>query len=203
MKKTDTGIPGLFLIEPKVWPDERGCFYEAYNADTFATLGLEAVSVQTNVSRSPKGVLRGLHFQAPPYDQVKLIRCTKGRVFDVAVDIRAESPTFGKWFGIELGEDDHRMLYVPSGFAHGFSALTEGCVLTYMVGKNGYHKPSEGGVRFDDSSLDIAWPFLKTGETPLVNERDRAWPALSRETTPFTSTFDSDVGTAWERIVSS
>jgi dTDP-4-dehydrorhamnose 3,5-epimerase len=165
-----------------VYADERGHFFEAHSVSRFATLGIEAGVMQINESRSKKGVLRGLHFQAPPNDQTKLVRCIKGSLWDVAVDIRRGSPTFGKWFGLELSDENKKMLYVPSGFAHGFYSLTEGCELMYLCGKSGYNKASEGGVRFDDPAVNIQWPF---DMTPVVNERDRTFPLLTQENTPF------------------
>lgn len=184
MKIIETGIQGLLVIEPQVFADERGHFFEAHSAAKFSQLGIEAGVMQINQSRSKKGVLRGLHFQAPPFAQTKLVRCGRGSLYDVAVDIRRGSPTFGKWFGLELSEDNKKMLYVPEGFAHGFYSLTDGCELIYLVGKNGYAKSAEGGVRFDDPAVGIEWPFSESGE-PLVNERDRTWPLVSKENTPF------------------
>lgn len=182
MKKIETGIPGLVVIEPQVFPDDRGHFFEAFSAAKLEALGIEPGVVQINQSSSKKGVLRGLHFQAPPFDQTKLVRCSRGRLYDVAVDIRRGSPTFGRSYGIELSDENKKMLYVPTGFAHGFYSLTEGCELLYLVGKSGYSKVSEGGVRFDDPSAAIVWPL---DGAPLVNERDRTWPLISEENTPF------------------
>lgn len=182
MKTIETGIPGLLVIEPQVFADERGHFFEAFSAARFASFGIEPGVVQINQSSSKKGVLRGLHFQAPPHDQTKLVRCGRGRLYDVAVDIRRGSPTFGKWFGVELSDENKKMLYVPSGFAHGFYSLTDGCELVYLVGKSGYAKASEGGVRFDDPAVGIDWPLEGT---PLVNERDRTFPLLTPDSSPF------------------
>ncbi|MEY4745022.1 MAG: hypothetical protein RL272_967 [Candidatus Parcubacteria bacterium] len=182
MKTIETGIPGLLVIEPQVFADERGHFFEAFSAARCASLGIELGVVQINQSSSKKGVLRGLHFQAPPNDQTKLVRCGRGRLYDVAVDIRRGSPTFGKWFGVELSDENKKMLYVPSGFAHGFYSLTDGCELVYLVGKSGYAKASEGGVRYDDPAVGIDWPFKGP---PLVNERDRTFPLLTPGNSPF------------------
>lgn len=182
MKTIETGIPGLLVIEPQVFADERGHFFEAFSAAKLAALGLDPGVVQINQSRSKKGVLRGLHFQAPPSDQTKLVRCNRGRLYDAVVDIRRGSPTFGKWFGLELSEENNKMLYVPSGFAHGFYSLTDGCELVYLVGKSGYAKAAEGGVRFDDPAVNIEWPI---DAEPLVNERDRTWPLLTADNSPF------------------
>jgi len=182
MKKTDTHIPGLYVIEPRIFEDERGYFFEVHSFEKLTALGLEAAVLQINQSSSKKGVLRGLHFQAPPHDQTKLVRCAKGRLFDVAVDIRKGSPTYGKWFGIELSDENKKMLYVPSGFAHGFCTLTEGAELQYMVGKSPYAKEAEGGIRFDDPAIGIEWPL--EGQ-PLVNDRDQALPLLCDLESPF------------------
>jgi len=182
MKTIETGIPGLLVIEPQVFADERGHFFEAFSAAKLGALGIEPGVVQINQSSSKKGVLRGLHFQAPPFEQTKLVRCGRGRLYDAVVDIRRGSPTFGRWFGIELSEENKKMLYVPGGFAHGFYSMTDGCELIYLVGKNGYSKVSEGGVRFDDPAVRIEWPM--EGD-PLVNERDRTWPLITEENTPF------------------
>jgi dTDP-4-dehydrorhamnose 3,5-epimerase len=182
MKKTDTHIPGLCVIEPRVFEDERGHFFELYSAEKLAALGIDGNVKQINQSSSKKGVLRGLHFQTPPHDQTKLVRCSKGRLYDAVVDIREGSPTYGKWFGIELSEENKKMLYVPSGFAHGFCALTDGAELQYMVGKTSYVKEAEGGLRYDDPSVGIQWPL---DAAPLVNERDRTFPLLHELASPF------------------
>ncbi len=184
MTTIETGIPGLVLLEPTVFTDERGSFFEAFNATAFAALGAPTDVVQINQNRSKKGVLRGLHFQAPPHGQSKLVRCIRGALYDVAVDIRRGSPTYGKWFGAELTEENRRTLAIPSGFAHGFCALTDGCEMLYVVGHAGYAKEAEGGLRFDDPALGIAWP-VPAGEAPLVNVRDRAWPTLDALESPF------------------
>lgn len=181
MKAIETGIEGLLIIEPQVFGDERGYFFEAHNAAKLAALGVEPGVLQINQSFSRQGVLRGLHFQAPPHDQTKLVRCVSGRLFDVAVDIRRGSPTYGKWFGLELSAENKRMLYVPSGFAHGFYALTD-CELLYLCGRSGYDKASEGGLRYDDPDIGIVWPL--TGE-PSVIERDQSFPPLAGFGTPF------------------
>jgi len=181
MKVTETGIPGLKVVEPQAFADERGWFMEAHNAAKFAELGLEPGVTQINHSFSVRGVLRGLHFQAPPHDQTKLVRCVAGRLFDAVVDIRRGSPTFGRWFGLELSSENRKMLFVPSGFAHGFYAVTD-CELLYLCGRSGYAKGAEGGLNYACSQAGIAWPFA--GQ-PLVNPRDAAFPDLSRLETPF------------------
>ncbi|MDP3985660.1 MAG: dTDP-4-dehydrorhamnose 3,5-epimerase [bacterium] len=181
MKKIGTGIPGLYIIEPQVFADDRGHFFEAHNASKCVALGIEPGIVQINQSFSKRGVVRGLHFQAPPFDQTKLVRCVRGRLFDVAVDIRRGSPTYGKWFGIELSDENKRMLYIPTGFAHGFSALTD-CEMMYLCGRAGYQKTTEGGLRYDDADIGIDWPHEGA---PIVNERDLAFPILQNFETPF------------------
>ncbi len=182
MKITETGIPGLLVLEPQVFGDERGWFMEAHHAGKFAELGIEPGVAQINQSFSTAGVLRGLHFQLPPHDQTKLVRCIRGRLFDVAVDIRRGSPTLGRWFGLELSAENKKMLYVPSGFAHGFYAVTD-CELLYLCGRANYNKAAEGGLRYDDPAVGIVWPCA--GREPQVNARDAAFPTLDRLATPF------------------
>ncbi|MFH2063383.1 MAG: dTDP-4-dehydrorhamnose 3,5-epimerase, partial [bacterium] len=154
MNTVETGISGLLIVEPKVFGDERGWFMEAHSRAKFDALGVESDVVQINHSFSSRGVLRGLHFQAPPREQTKLVRCLRGRFYDVTVDIRVGSPTFGRWFGLELSAENRKMLFVPSGFAHGFYAL-EDCELMYLCGRSGYSPESEGGLRFDAHDLNI------------------------------------------------
>lgn len=181
MKRIETGIPGLAIIEPQVFGDARGFFFEAYSASKFERLGIEPGVTQINQSFSAAGIVRGLHFQAPPQDQSKLVRCISGSLFDVAVDIRRGSPTYGKWFGVELSAENKRMLFVPSGFAHGFCALTD-CELLYLCGIFGYDKASEGGLRYNDPSIGIEWPY--DGELS-GNERDLSFPDFDTFDTPF------------------
>lgn len=159
----ETGIEGLVVIEPTVHRDERGFFVEFYNKRDFAEAGIATHFVQDNVSRSVKGVLRGLHFQKE-YPQAKLVRAARGRVFDVAVDLRRGSRTFGKWYGEILSEDNFRMLYVPEGFAHGYFVLSEEAEFCYKV-NDFYHPGDEGGIAFNDPEIAIAWPGL-LGEYP-------------------------------------
>lgn len=187
MNVMDTTISGLKVVEPKVFGDERGWFLEMHNAAKFAELGLEPGVVQINHSQSKQGVLRGLHFQAPPHDQTKLVRCVVGRLWDVAVDIRRGSPTYGQWYGVELSAANRKMLFVPSGFAHGFYALTD-CEMIYLCGRSGYDKASEGGLRYDCPALDIVWPYAVQAQlpsNPLVIERDAAFPGLADLVSPF------------------
>ena len=154
-KKTD--IDGLLLIEPKVFGDERGYFMETYHYEDFKEAGLDADFVQDNQSLSRKGVLRGLHFQKT-HPQGKLVRVLKGEVFDVAVDLRGSSSTYGQWFGVTLSEDNKKMFYVPEGFAHGFLVLSEEAVFTYKC-TDFYHPEDEGGILWNDPDIGIDWPI--------------------------------------------
>lgn len=159
----ETGIQGLLVIEPTVHRDERGFFVEYYNERDFREAGIHTHFVQDNVSRSVKGVLRGLHFQKA-YPQAKLVRAARGTVFDVAVDLRKGSDTFGQWHGEILSEDNFRMLYVPEGFAHGYMVLSDEAEFCYKV-NDFYHPGDEGGIAFNDPTLGIEWPGLE-GEYP-------------------------------------
>jgi dTDP-4-dehydrorhamnose 3,5-epimerase len=165
------GLAGLVVVEPRVFPDDRGFFLESYKESEFRRAGISAQFVQDNHSSSVKGVLRGLHYQLPPFAQGKLVRVLEGRVWDVAVDIRADSPTFGKWYGIELSADDHRMFYIPPGFAHGFVTVSERAQFFYKCTAE-YRKESEAGFRWDDPTVGIAWPPTDV----IVSERDRSLP---------------------------
>ena len=156
MKVIKTEIEGVVIIEPKVFGDHRGYFLESYSEKEFAENVREVRFVQDNESRSHYGVIRGLHFQKPPYSQGKLVRVVKGAVLDVAVDIRKGSPTFGKHVTVELSEDNHRMCFIPRGFAHGFAVLTEDVVFQYKV-DNFYAPESEGAIAWDDPDLAIDW----------------------------------------------
>lgn len=170
MKVTPTAIPDVLIIEPKVFGDERGFFYESFNQQAFnEATGLDVTFVQDNHSRSAKGVLRGLHYQVQQ-PQAKLVRVVRGAVFDVAVDIRKGSPTFGKWFGAELSEDNHRQLWVPAGLAHGFLVLSESADFLYKT--TDYYAPAhERCIRWDDPTLAIDWP---SAQPPLVSAKDEA-----------------------------
>ena len=181
MKKIETGIEGLWIIETRVFSDSRGSFLESYSRAKLEALGIKEPLEQTNFARSHKGVLRGLHFQTPPHAQSKLVRCVRGYLYDVAVDIRKGSPTFGKWFGLELNDTDGKMLYVPPGFAHGYYALSE-CDFEYHVGGSGYEPKAEGGLRWDDPAVGITWPM---DNTLKMNERDRTFPLLADLDSPF------------------
>ena len=158
MNVIPTAIPDVLIIEPKVFGDERGFFYESFNQKVFnEATGLDVQFVQDNHSRSRQGVLRGLHYQLPPHAQGKLVRCVRGAVFDVAVDIRKSSPTFGKWVGVELSEANHRQLWIPPGFAHGFLTLSETADFLYKT--TDYYAPQfERSILWNDSELSIEWP---------------------------------------------
>ena len=177
MTATETKLKGCFIIEPKVFKDPRGYFFESFNQNKFNELiGKTIDFVQDNESFSSKGVLRGLHFQTGAYAQAKLVRVIKGRVLDVVVDMRKESPTFSEHFSIELSEDNKRQLFVPKGFAHGFIVLSETAIFSYKC-DNFYDKASEQGLRYDDSSLGIDWK-LPANEF-IVSEKDLVLPTLS------------------------
>ena len=168
-----TELPGMLLIEPVVFPDERGFFMETYKRSEFAAHGIGEHFVQANQSRSSRGTLRGLHFQNPPEAQAKLIRALDGEIYDVVVDIRDGSPTFGKWQGLHLSAENKRMLYVPVGFAHGFCVISEMADISYMTSAE-YAPALEGGIAWNDPDLKIVWPV----EDPQLSTRDRGWPRL-------------------------
>lgn len=171
MELIKTDIEGVLLIKPKVFEDERGYFFESFRLDDLRYYGITLSFVQDNESMSEKGVLRGLHFQNPPYEQGKLVRVIKGAVLDVAVDIRIESPTYGKWVSYELNEKNKTMMWIPPGFAHGFVTLKENTIFQYKC-TNYYNKESEGSVRWNDPNLKIDWKTKK----PLVSEKDAIAP---------------------------
>jgi dTDP-4-dehydrorhamnose 3,5-epimerase len=180
MQKQETPIDGLFVIEPQVYGDDRGFFYESYNEDKMKALGIDHPWKQDSHSASVKGVLRGLHFQLPPKPMAKLVRCTRGRVWDVVVDLRKDSPTYLQWFGVELSAENKKMLYVPAGFAHGFHAL-EDCEFVYKVSET-FDGELDGNVRYDDPAFDIDWKL--EGE-PELSARDKAAPGLGQLDLPF------------------
>ncbi|HTL46832.1 MAG TPA: dTDP-4-dehydrorhamnose 3,5-epimerase [Verrucomicrobiae bacterium] len=175
MKLTRLEIPGLFLVEPKVFNDGRGFFYEYYREDIFRANGIDVSFVQDNHSRSQRGVLRGLHFQIEPYAQAKLVRVTRGSVYDVAVDLRPGSSSFGRYLALELSASNRRMLYVPAGFAHGFCVLEDDTEFSYKV-SNFYSPPHERGIRWDDPALGIPWP--KPGMDFILSDKDKKYPTL-------------------------
>jgi dTDP-4-dehydrorhamnose 3,5-epimerase len=175
MKFTRLAIPDLILCEPRVWEDGRGSFFELYHRESFVRNGIPDVFVQDNESCSQKGVLRGLHYQIPPKAQSKLIRVVRGRIFDVAVDIRKNSPTFGKHIDLIMEEGDRRMLYVPVGFAHGFCALEDRTEVIYKVSEF-YSPEHERGIRWDDPSIEIKWPLHNSDL--VLSEKDRLHPVI-------------------------
>lgn len=172
MKIKQTPLQGVLEIYPKVWEDSRGYFFESYREDMLKEAGINESWVQENQSFSNTGTLRGLHFQQGKYAQAKLVRVITGRVLDVAVDLRKNSPTYGKSYMVELNAKQHNMLYIPKGFAHGFSVL-EPAVFSYKC-SNYYHKESEGGIIWNDADLNIDWQI----NVPLISERDNFWPTL-------------------------
>lgn len=172
-----TPLDGSYTIEIEKRGDDRGFFARLFCEREFAQHGLEARFVQINNSLSAKrGTLRGLHYQLPPAAEVKVVRCVRGALWDVILDLRAGSPTFGKWFGSELSADNRRMMYVPRGFAHGFITLTDDAEAIYLV-SDFYSPDNERGVRFDDPGHEIAWPI----NPAEVSEKDRKWPDLNAE----------------------
>ncbi|HIJ59366.1 MAG TPA: dTDP-4-dehydrorhamnose 3,5-epimerase [Nitrospirae bacterium] len=166
-------IEGLILIKPKVFKDERGFFMETYKKSEFINAGIREEFVQSNHSKSTKSVLRGLHYQLKPYNQGKLVRCIKGTIFDVAVDIRIGSPTFAKWVSVELSEENHFMFYIPSGFAHGFITLSEEAEIFYKC-TNEYAPNYDKGIIWNDPQINILWK----GEKPILSLKDQALPLL-------------------------
>ena len=174
-----TEIPDVVEIIPRKFQDERGFFFENYRKDDFFNNGIAVEFVQDNTSFSLKNVVRGMHFQSPPYEQGKLVSVMTGKVLDVAVDIRQSSPTFGKWVSRELSSENIRMLWIPPGFAHGFLAI-EDSVVHYKVTKE-YNRESEGGIIYNDPIINIRWP----SEQPIVSGKDLKWPGFKNFNSPF------------------
>jgi len=166
-------IPDVVLIEPKVFRDDRGFFMESYKRSEFVDFGIDEMFVQDNHSRSRRGVLRGLHYQNPPRAQAKLVRVIDGEIFDVAVDIRKGSPTYGRWVGVYLSDENMRMLYIPVGFAHGFLALSDVAEVLYKTSDE-YSPEHEAGIVWNDPEVGIDWPV----EEPVLSPRDCRWPGL-------------------------
>ena len=176
MQVTRTAIDGVLVLEPKRFGDERGFFMESFNAAAFnGIVGHDVEFVQDNHSRSTRGVLRGLHFQLPPHAQGKLVRVTSGSVFDVAVDIRRSSKTFGRWVGVELNDRNHKQLWLPPGMAHGFLVLSDSADFLYKT-TNYYAQHAEGSVKWDDPQIGIRWP--DAGGAPLLSPKDAKAPSL-------------------------
>lgn len=171
----ETGIEGLLIFEPRVFEDYRGHFFESYNKSAFEAAGLNYHFVQDNQSLSKYGVIRGLHYQLPPYAQCKLVRALQGKILDVAVDIRKGSSTYGKHFSIELTAENKKQLLIPHGFAHGFSVLSETAVVMYKCDTL-YHKESEGGIIYNDPELGIDWQIPE--DATVVSEKDLILPGL-------------------------
>jgi dTDP-4-dehydrorhamnose 3,5-epimerase len=175
MKIIESGFKGLIVIKPIIYPDSRGYFFESFNLATFKKAGISFSPMQDNESKSSKGVIRGLHYQLKPFDQAKLIRVIEGKIFDVALDIRRDSLTFGKWFGIELDSETKDQVLIPRGFAHGFSVLSDIAVIQYKC-DNVYNTQYERGISIKDPSLDINW---KTGSTAqVISDKDLRHPNL-------------------------
>lgn len=185
MKAIETSIPGVIIIETDVFGDHRGYFTETYNKLKYVDLGITTEFVQDNMSFSAqKGTLRGLHWQNPPHAQAKLVYCTKGKVIDVAVDIRKGSPTFGKWVSVELSAENHRQFFIPRGFAHGFLTLTDNVEFRYKC-DNMYMKSSEGRMRYDATEVAVDWGILLNGIDPVLSEQDKEGPNLSNSDNKF------------------
>lgn len=172
-ERLPTKLDGVVLLEPRVHGDERGFMVETYRRDAWAELGVDAELVQHNHSRSARGTLRGLHFQTEP-GQAKLVRCARGRIFDVAVDLRRGSPTYGQWEGHELDDERHRQLFVPAGFGHGFAVLSDVADVAYQLSSL-YDPATEAGIAWDDPDVGVEWPI----DEPLLSERDKSAPRLA------------------------
>ena len=172
---TPCDIEGLYVIEPTVFKDERGYFVETYNQNDMKEAGLDMVFVQDNQSMSTRGVLRGLHFQKQ-FPQGKLVRVVRGKVFDVAVDLRSDSKTYGKWFGVELSAENMKQFYIPEGFAHGFLVLSDEAEFCYKC-TDFYHPGDEGGLAWNDPEIGVEWP-LEEGFDLIISEKDQKWKGL-------------------------
>ena len=172
---TPCDIEGLYVIEPTVFKDERGYFVETYNQNDMKEAGLDMVFVQDNQSMSTRGVLRGLHFQKQ-FPQGKLVRVVRGKVFDVAVDLRSDSKTYGKWFGVELSAENMKQFYIPEGFAHGFLVLSDEAEFCYKC-TDFYHPGDEGGLAWNDPEIGVEWP-LEEGVDLIISEKDQKWKGL-------------------------
>lgn len=172
-----TDFPGLVVYEPKIFEDERGYFFESYNQNTFEAGGISTQFVQDNQARSTYGVLRGLHYQVPPFAQAKLVRVIEGEVLDVVVDLRSDSPTYGKWYSIRLSAANKRQFFVPRGFAHGYLVLSPTAEFFYKC-DNFYSREHEGGLRFDDPKVSIDWEIDL--EQVILSEKDKQLPGLGK-----------------------
>jgi dTDP-4-dehydrorhamnose 3,5-epimerase len=175
MKIIETGFNGLYVIQPKIFADSRGYFFESFKQDNFSEAGIQFQPVQDNESKSVRGVIRGLHYQLKPYDQAKLIRVVTGKIFDVAVDLRRESETYGKWFGIELDSESKTQFFIPRGFAHGFSVLSDIAIIQYKC-DNSYNPRFERGISLNDPELNIDW---KTNDSfRIISDKDLNHPVF-------------------------
>lgn len=183
MKFSNCFIPGVVIIEPTVFEDSRGYFFEVYNERQFKENGITPTFVQDNQSKSTYGVIRGLHYQLNPYAQSKLVRVLEGSILDICVDIRKGSPTFGKHYGLELSSENRKQLFIPAGFAHGFSVLSQTAVVLYKC-DHFYHKQSEGGIRYNDPALAIDWK-VDLDKAP-ISDKDAALPFISECLNNFT-----------------
>lgn len=173
MKITETSIPGLLIIEPRVFVDNRGYFFESYNQEKYNEAGINTKFVQDNESKSVRGTIRGLHYQLNPHAQTKMVRVIEGVVFDVAVDLRLGSPTLGQWHGIELTAENKVQFYIPQGFAHGFSVLSETAIFSYKC-DNLYHPDAERGIQYNDPDLNIDWHI--PAKEALISKKDQEHP---------------------------
>jgi len=183
MKIIETGLSGLYIIEPRIFNDQRGYFFESYNKDTLSAAGIDYTFVQDNQSKSVYGVIRGLHYQMEPKAQAKLIRVLSGLIYDVAVDMRQGSPTFGKWFGLELSCENQKQLLIPRGFAHGFSVLSEKAVIFYKCDE--FYAPEyDAGVIFNDPDLNIGWKI--PADKALLSAKDSGLPLFKKAKNNFT-----------------
>lgn len=171
------GISGLHIITPKVHGDERGYFMETYNETDMKKAGIDVRFVQDNQSMSVRGVLRGMHYQRN-YPQAKLIRVISGSIFDAVIDLRKDSETFGRWHGVILSEENHRQLFVPEGFAHGFLVLSDRAEVFYKC-NDFYHPDDEGGIAWNDPEIGIEWPGIENGEGLIISEKDQKWKSLN------------------------
>lgn len=169
MQVIETPIKDLVIIEPRVFNDDRGFFFESYNQERYHDAGIKQNFIQDNISKSTYGVVRGLHFQKPPYSQAKLVQVIEGAVYDVAVDLRSDSETYGQWFGVELTAENHCQFLIPQGFAHGFAVLSEVAVFSYKC-DNLYHPEAEGGVMYNDATLNIDWKI--PADKAIISPKD-------------------------------
>ena len=176
MKIIETGFEGLYIVQPKVYSDSRGYFFESFKLETFLMAGIPFNPVQDNESKSVKGVIRGLHYQLNPFAQAKLIRVVVGKIYDVAVDLRKSSKTFGKWYGIDLDSENKTQFFIPKGFAHGFSVLSETAVIQYKC-DNLYNTQFERGISLNDPDLKIDWNLKNI--IPIISDKDLRHPGLN------------------------